>query len=124
MLAAFVAAALLIVPVGTSLAACLSGGHASAGDAPVSEQAMISQSMHHCPSGDHEADLDPAVLPDARSSFQWNVDSPADGDRWGSFEPSEFQSLLSVASVPSHLPPEARGLVNSLRSARTVVLLV
>lgn len=125
--ASVLAAVLLVVPAGTSLALCLSAGSGplsgdhSPDEVPSSKQVVVSSQPHHHCSGEMlDLDMNPALQLEERSS------------RWikgaslfqGASPASAPLSPPNGPSVQSRTPPEARRPLAVSPSLRTVVLLV
>ena len=122
MLALTLVASLLMGPVGTSRAHCMSEGSDDHDPSPApAEQVVVTAShMHDCAGPEPVAELDPAVQPDLRRgpSLTSDLDSTV-----------ETASLVSSTQYrrptpSSRAPPRSRPPISSLRSVRTVVLLV
>jgi hypothetical protein len=121
MLALTLVAALLAGPVGTSLAHCVSEGSGDHDPSPApTEQVVAASHMHDCSGPKPAGELDPAVQPDLRRSLSLAVDLDLDTEDGPLVEP-----LRSTHPAPaSRAPPRSRPPISSLRSVRTVVLLV
>jgi len=121
MLVLILAAALLMGPVGTSLAHCVTEGAADHDPSPASTEPVVSAvPMHDCSGTTPAADLDPAVHPDPRRAPSLVADLDLDAEGGSPVEPSGF----SPPAPTSHAAPRSRAPTSSLRSVRTVVLLV
>lgn len=120
-LALTLAVLLLVGPVGTSLARCLSaesGGHDQR-PAPT-EQAVSAAHMHDCSGELGTVDLDPALQPDRPRSLRLTETGGPELEPAVSVAPS----LRGEETTRKRAPPSRSSLPFSLRSVRTVVLLV
>jgi len=121
MLALTLAVAVLMGPVGTSLAHCLSDGADDHAPSPApTEQVVAASHMHDCSGTTSTADLDPAVQPDPRRSLSL----AADLDLAAEDGPLIEHTRSTHPAPASRAPPRPRVPTSSLRSVRTVVLLV
>jgi len=121
MLALTLALSLLMGPVGTSLAHCLSDGADSPpSDSAPTEQVVTASHMHDCSGSIPAVDLEPAVQPDLRRSLSLASVLDLDAEDGPLVEPARSTAPASA----SHAPPRPRPPTSSLRSVRTVVLLV
>jgi len=121
MLALLLAAALLMGPVGTSLAQCVTEGGADHDPGPAPTEPVVSAvHMHDCSGTTPAADLDPAVHPDPRRAPSLAAALDLDAEGGSLVGASEFSPLVPTPPAA----PRSRAPTSSLRSVRTVVLLV
>jgi len=123
--AGVLAAVLLLLPAGTSLALCLSGGSGTHGgtssDAPApSTTVVVSPSAHHCPGEAVDVDTDPALQSETRTAPRTLSDGPVHGSPLASF--TTLSS--SRSSVQSRAPPPPLRPTGVHISLQSTVLLV
>jgi len=121
MLSLTLAAALLMGPVGTSLAHCVSeeSGDHDPSSAPA-EQVVAASHMHDCAGSKPTADLDPAVQPDLRRGPSSTTDLDSTVETTSLVTSTQYRRPIPTPRAP----PPSRAPISSLRSVRTVVLLV
>jgi len=119
------AAVLLFLPAGTSLALCLSGDSGTHGgasnDAPASTATVVvSSSGHHCPGEAVDVDTDPALQSETRTVPRALNDVPVEGSALAISSTPAFSRSSVQSRAPPPRPPSTLGVHISLRS--TVLL--